>query len=241
MAKGQLLILLAGLVAGALLASAATDLDTLAPLQTAEIRGRLLEQETRNPLSGGVNWVAGHAPGTPPRSDVIEVGEDGSFVLKDLPPGPIALVGWSGGYGQAFAFLMADKGGIHEVELLLPVAASVEGTVVDSRGYPVSNATVRVRYLERFNDRLRGGEYGAIADRARAEGYRISIQETDATGGWPNTSASEGKEAGAFRILGIDPERPFKLLVIHETLGELESEPLTLAPGQELEGMVLAY
>jgi hypothetical protein len=241
MTKRHVLLLLVAVMAGALLVTGVSGQQESTQRPTAQIRGYLLEEGTRKPVTGGVNWAAGRRPGEDLNSGVVEAKEDGSFTLLDLPHGPIALVGWAGGYGSAFTLLMTTPGKVAEVELLLPVAAAVEGKVVDSRGYPISNARVRVRYLESFSDRIRTGRGKEAADLARAQGFRISIQETSSVGGWPNTGASEGKEAGVFRLLGIDPARPFVLIVSHETFGRVESETLVLVPGQELEGVVLSY
>jgi len=77
----------------------------------------------------------------------VVTGEDGRFVLEDLPPGPGQLMAeraeLAPGLGVARTLEAGES--IEEVVLQLPDGAHVEGRVVDQRGFPVAGVLVELR------------------------------------------------------------------------------------------------
>jgi hypothetical protein len=68
-----------------------------------------------------------------------KVGEDGSFVVGGLPPGPVQLLARAPGHAPAVRKAMAGDEG---VELVLDSGGTIVGTVVDGRARPVEGARV---------------------------------------------------------------------------------------------------
>lgn len=70
---------------------------------------------------------------------------DGSFVLHNVPPGDLDLVGWSEGFLPAVGpTLLLEDGGTHGApDFALETGPTISGRVVDSAGEPVAGARVR--------------------------------------------------------------------------------------------------
>lgn len=203
-----------------------------------QVGGLLVDEDWGPPIRGGEVGLTYYAENLKRRT--VKADDQGSFIIQHLPLAAVFMIAKAPGYGQAVAFVVADPQLVEEVHFVLPRSGEINGFVVESDGTPVHRARVAVEYQDRLRRRL--GEFSDAIARAEALGLRIVTGEPRKhTGGRPGTGVGRDSRPGGFRISGIDPRRPFKVVSEHEVLGVLESDVVTLAPGQVVTNLTLIY
>jgi len=148
------------------------------------ISGRLIDADTRRPISGGLVWD-GSDPDEASASD-----RAGGFVLGGPAGHRLDVSAGAPGYllADPLAFQLNDDGRPGPTLALQP-AAAVAGTVVDGDGEPVPGAELE------------------LAVRRNPSMMRIEI------GGTRSLARSRSGPSGKFRISPIDPEQSYELRV----------------------------
>jgi len=127
----------------------------LAPLQSkATIRGRVLDTGGQ-PVAGAT--VSAKDGG---RSRVITTDVDGRFALTDVPTGSVTVDAYKTGYVQsrhgaqtsqlpALPITLTNGQIVDGVDIVLPRASALSGTVVDEAGEPMEDASVQLLRVSR--------------------------------------------------------------------------------------------
>lgn len=129
--------------------------------QPAEIQGRVINAATRQPVRGAIVSTGEGSPSTPiPAARRFLTDGEGRFVLRDIPPGAVAISASKHGYfqgltgrrrpdGTGVPLVVSAGDKLTAVELLMWPMASISGTVTDERGAPMGGVSVSVsRRLE---------------------------------------------------------------------------------------------
>jgi hypothetical protein len=129
------------------IAMLATSIGAQQPSRLVTIQGRTIDAITREPVRGAavhVNFDTLSDSRLPPEVEFL-TGIDGRFVLRDLPPGTFRLFATKTGYlNAASAELSIGSSGLKDgVEIVLTPAATIDGTIRDQAGEPLTRATVR--------------------------------------------------------------------------------------------------
>ncbi len=112
------------------------------------IRGRVLEKETKKPVTDFRAGTTGERRGAglrmilPPNVQPFR-SEDGSFELANVPAGPVELLAEAAGYVPGTANVVVEEGkATEEVTILLEAGTRISGRVTSPEGTPVSGASV---------------------------------------------------------------------------------------------------
>lgn len=189
-----------------------------------QIGGRLVRAGTRAPLEGRILVSQVLSDGSM-KVGSIKVGRDGDFVTSDIEGGPVVLVGYAENHGRSVSIVELAEGIPSEIEIALPLAAVVEGMIIDNYGNPLVGAAIRVEYLAPLALDLTSG----LSD-------EIAIPE----GNWHRGTGRTRNEPepGAFRIRDVDPHRAFRIVVLHEAIGRsAASDALMLGSGETRAGL----
>jgi hypothetical protein len=120
-----------------------------APAAGGTVGGRVIHALTKEPLRGAIVTAGRTSPGDPGAAPATAflTNADGTFVLRDVPAGPVTLSASKTGYltahGTAAATMVAG-GRIDDVLVALTPTALLSGRVLDFAGDPVAQAAVRV-------------------------------------------------------------------------------------------------
>lgn len=166
-----------------------------------QISGRLISQDTSEPLAGKVIAAQIRSDGAAAMLPA-RVSADGDFVISGLEDGPATVIGIAEGYGRSVQLVTVDVGGVQEVILSLPRGVMIEGTIRDSRGTPLEDVELAVRYMD----------HRAASIAGSGEGQFLVYE-----GSWEITTDDPlgAGLPGVFTIRDIDPNRPFEVIARH--------------------------
>lgn len=176
----------------------------------ATLTGSVLDAVNRRPVARGMaTLLVRSETGIVSSSDSIR---GGSFEIDDLPPGPALLIARGEGYAPSASTLTIDAGRRSSVQVRLLLEASLSGTVQDSRGLPVDDAELYVRYPNEAVEEMLAGMVNSAA----------------------------GAEPGSFRLYGLVPDTQME--VHAELDGrQSPAVSARVGPGMEQTGVVLRF
>lgn len=152
-------------------------------------------------------------------------GEDGSFVLEDVPAGTWEVVAQAKGYQTArVGGLSVEEGGTRDgVEVRLTRGSAIRGRVLDgTSGAPVLDASVTVQ---------RGGGGGRALD--------ILMGASDARTNADGQFSIDGVSAGSYTVVAQHPDYAQATTVVEVKDGAASAE-LRMVPGGTVGGVVLS-
>ncbi|HTE05432.1 MAG TPA: carboxypeptidase-like regulatory domain-containing protein [Planctomycetota bacterium] len=134
--------------------------------------------------------------------------EDGTFTLKDVPPGSYDLTVTSTGFASTkLAGVEVDASGARGLVVMLPPEAMVSGTIVSGRdGLPIDGAVVTT-----------------------SKGGMMSVMTDSIVGSGPE--ATTGSD-GTFKLKGLTGNATLSLTVKHPAFRELALAEQVLVPGE---------
>lgn len=142
----------------------------------ASLQGTVRDAATGRGLAGLVTFIVRH-----PHNVVSSTAraERGSFVVEDLPPGPVVLVARAEGFAPYVGATRVEAGLVRDVRIGMVLEQVVAGRVVRQSGGPLAGAMVNVRYAHAADRLLRGFVGGSpITDSDGAFFLRGVVQNT---------------------------------------------------------------
>ncbi len=177
----------------------------------ANVRARVVDAATRAPFEGAL--LALDEPGdAAPRS--VMTTERGEVLFTGVPAGPVSLLGFADRYiNEVEGPRPVKAGATAEITLALSQAASLEGTVRDAAGRPVSGARVSL-----------------TTGPPRPLPIPIPVNI-------PFGEPSLTDENGRFTLSGLPARRPFRLAVEQPGFMPWEATDIRLRPGEKRTGV----
>src|SRR5882672_2235300 len=130
--------------------------------QTRSFSGRVVADETGDPIANARVSLSAPGPGTP----VVLTDREGRFTLT-APPARVTVVANKSGYGRREAILPAAE---RSIEIRLSRGAAISGRVVDEFGDPMMGARVIVEKPSNPSDGFSGDAATSTDDRGE---YRL--------------------------------------------------------------------
>jgi protocatechuate 3,4-dioxygenase beta subunit len=193
------------------------------------VRGHVVDKNTHQPITSFQAGIATSRQGggmmiqTPPQLRAF-TSDDGSFVLENVPPGPVEVVAQAPGYtsGRVGGLTLEEGKSLNEVEVGLDTGVRVTGKVTGPDGAPLSGATVR-------QDPFAGG-----GRRPVRIGGPDSQTVTDANGEFVIEAVEPGEKTFEFSHSGLLAEQRTVTLSGRESRIDVQ-----LSSGTRLTGMVM--
>ncbi len=115
------------------------------------ISGRVVTKDSKQPITQFEAGISNTRSGggmsimMPPQLKSFS-SDDGTFVLENVPPGPVTVVANAPGYasGRVAGLNLEDGKALTDIEIALESGVHLSGKVTASDGSPVSGATVRL-------------------------------------------------------------------------------------------------
>ncbi|HEV7922990.1 MAG TPA: carboxypeptidase regulatory-like domain-containing protein [Thermoanaerobaculia bacterium] len=193
------------------------------------VRGHVVDKNTHQPITAFQAGITTSRQGggmmiqTPPQLRSFTT-DDGSFVLENVPPGPVEIVAQAPGYtsGRVGGLTLEEGKSLSEVEVGLDTGVRVTGRVTGPDGAPLSGATVR-------QDPFGGG-----GRRPVRLGGPDSQTVTDANGDYTIEAVEPGEKTFEFSHSGLLAEQRTVTLSGRESRIDVQ-----LSSGTRLTGMVM--
>jgi protocatechuate 3,4-dioxygenase beta subunit len=193
------------------------------------VRGRVVDKNTHQPITAFQAGITTSRQGggmmiqTPPQLRSF-TSDDGSFVLENVPAGPVEIVAQAPGYtsGRVSGLTLEEGKSLSDVEVGLDTGVRVTGRVTGPDGAPLSGATVR-------QDPFGGG-----GRRPMRIGGPDSQTVTDANGEYTIDAVEPGEKTFEFSHSGLLAEQRTVTLSGRESRIDVQ-----LSSGTRLAGMVV--
>lgn len=133
---------------------------------TASISGAVVDADTGTPLRGVTITAYALSGGPGSRPSTVRTGDDGTFVLRDLPAATYTLSAQRGSYvmqnygqtrpgSQPRRITLEEGERVSSIKLAMQRGGVITGRVTDDAGEPAEGATVRVLRAQRMGGRVR--------------------------------------------------------------------------------------
>ncbi|MBI4601044.1 MAG: carboxypeptidase regulatory-like domain-containing protein [Planctomycetes bacterium] len=195
--------------------------------------GRVADLDTREPVADAqVDFVLVPPKDGPAGGRALQrrakTASDGVFEVRGLVPGSWQVSARAKGYLPSKAQTAAIEGEGHEpVEILLEPGASISGRVLDGRGKPIAEATVRpsVSFTSPSEWNVNLGNLFSVSSQTDPEG-RYRLEGLSAHGAYTVTASHGEHTTGSVKGLKLGPREA------------LEGVDLTLRRGGTIRGRV---
>lgn len=194
------------------------------------VRGNVVDKNTHQPVTSFQAGLTTSRSGggmmiqTPPQMRSF-TSDDGSFVLENVPTGPVEIVASAPGYtqGRVAGLTLEDGKPLNDVEVGLDTGVRVTGRVTGPDGAPLSGVTVR-------QDPFGGGG----GRRPMRIGGPDTQTVTDANGEYAIEAVEPGEKTFEFAHSGLLSEQKTVTLSGHEQRVDAQ-----LSSGTRLAGVVV--
>ncbi|HKQ61753.1 MAG TPA: carboxypeptidase regulatory-like domain-containing protein, partial [Candidatus Polarisedimenticolaceae bacterium] len=167
------------------------------------VSGRLIDADTRRPITGGLVWDAGN-----PLEGAVSDGA-GGFALGGPTGSRMQITAGAPGYilTDGTTFQLADDGRAGPTLALRP-AAAIEGQVVDAEGRPVAGAEVQLAVKPTPGTmRIEIGR-ATVAPRAQTTAAgRFRLSSVDPQPSWIARVRAAGFAPASVDVTGLEPRR----------------------------------
>ncbi len=188
------------------------------------LQGRVVSSLTHQPIAGAQLSLR--------RRDqrrVFKTEQDGIYHISGLLPGVLGpLKVEAEGYSLKILeeLELAGQPATQTLDIQLDPAAVVSGTVVDTKGEPVSEAWVHIRPVadEQEEQDGPGGEW----DRGYRQRLRRAVK-----------LSTQSDAIGHFKLTDVDPGSAVQVFVEHPKFKMLRTVPFPVAAGEHIEGLKL--